>query len=207
MSRINLYAIKLQPRYKLFEHGDNHYIVDLENGPITFLFPFLSPLFKKRIYCISQQDYINLKADILSMKKENRFISPSFYISLGIAVFTRMLPDGFGTISYISNQLFYILIILSILSLRTYFYRTSLIMKQFITKPVGKSMLLCKNMSSITLPLLSLGMLFTFVILSKIILLENDRNLIYHVLSGMTLFAYFIFALGYYTKLDYEIDI
>lgn len=207
MSRINLYAIKLQPRYKLFEHGDNHYIVDLENGIVTFLFPFLSPLFQKRIYCISQQDYIYLKEDILLMKKENRFISPSFYISLGAAVFARMLPDGFGTISYISNQLFYIFIILSILSLRIYFYRTSLIIKQFTTKPVGKSMLVCKNMSSVTLPLLSLGMLFTFVILSRIILLENDHNLIYHILSGMTLFAYFIFALGYYTKLDYEIDI
>ncbi|HFI0401674.1 TPA: DUF443 family protein [Streptococcus suis] len=207
MSRINLYAIKLQPRYKLFEHGDNHYIVDLENGPITFLFPFLSPLFKKRIYCISQQDYIILKADTLSMKKENKFISPSFYISLGAAVFTRMLPDGFGTISYISNQLFYIFIVFSIISLRIYFYRTSLIMKQFITKPVGKSMLLCKNMSSVTLPLLSLGMLFIFTILSKIILLENDHNLMYHFLSGMTLFAYFIFALGYYTKKEYEITI
>ncbi|MBF0787327.1 MULTISPECIES: DUF443 family protein [unclassified Streptococcus] len=206
MSIINLYAIKLQPRYKLFEHGGNHYIVDIENGLITFLFPILGPLFKKRIYLVSQQDYINLKTDVLSTKEVNKFISPPFYISLGAAVFARMVPDGFGTISYISNLLFYLFIVLAIIFLRIYFYRKSLLMKQFITKPVGKTILRCKDISILILWWLSLVMLFCFVVLSKIILLENEHNLIYHFLNGFSLLGYFIFALGYYTKIEYEID-
>lgn len=206
MSIVNLYPIKFQPRYKMFEHEGKYYIVDVEKGLLTFLFPVFNPLFGKRVYCISEQDYVSLKSETLSTKEIKKIVSPPFYIIMGVTVLVRLLPDDFGTISFVWNQLVYLFILLAVFSIRIFCWRKSSTMKSFLTRPVRKVTLRCRDASGLKENLLSLVMLMCFIGFSRNILFGSDYNLLYHFLSGLTLLGYFIFSLGYYTKSEYEID-
>lgn len=202
---IELHAIRMQPRYKLFEHEGSYYIVDIENNLFTFFFPVLSPLFRKRVYSISYEDFMNLKVKTMSTNEIKKLASPPFYICLGGGALAKMLPDGFGNISSNSNLLLYMFIILAILSLRIFLYRKSPVMNPFIAKPVGKVTLRCKGLSGLKFQLISLLMLFVFIGLSNGILRENDSNLLTHFLCGFGLLSYIAFSLGYYQNKEYYV--
>lgn len=206
MSIIELYGIRMQPRYKIFKYEERYYLVDIENGLITFFFPVCSPMFRKRVYSISKEDYLYLKSETLSLKESSKKSSFPFYISVGGATFARLLPDNFGTISSFSNQLFYLFILLAIFSLRMLSYQNSSVVKLLLINPVAKIKLRCKGGAGLKELVKSLVALVCFIGLSMFILVNDEHNLIYHLLNGIALLGYFVFSLNYFTKTIYEMS-
>ena len=125
IDNITIETIKKNSKYKLIHYRDSHYIIDLNQNKLTYIFPLLNYVTRKSLVEVKEKDLNDIKTIFTSKEEKEKRDSLTILasgISGFIAITTKSITDylEFTTNMYI-NVFILLLTILPTLAFKNIF--------------------------------------------------------------------------------------
>ncbi|MBI5972870.1 DUF443 family protein [Staphylococcus caledonicus] len=113
IEKIKIETIEKNSKYKLVHYKNSHYIIDLNQNKLTYIFPLLNYATRKSLMEVQKEDLSYIKTIFTSKEKEEKRSSLTNFVaglSFLVAILTRFILDSLNFTTNIYINIFLLLL-------------------------------------------------------------------------------------------------